>query len=75
MICKGSAYMVEYTIMIQYDKIDKIYVAQIPELSGCMAHGSTPEQALNEIKTALKLWLDIATKDGEKIPEPMSYVS
>lgn len=42
--------MAEYSILIQYDVIDRIYVASIPELPGCMAHGITKEQALKEIR-------------------------
>lgn len=62
--------MTEYSIFMQYDPIDKIYVASIPELKGCMAHGSTKEEALNEVETAKKLWLETARNEGLEIPEP-----
>lgn len=62
--------MAEYSVFIKYDPIDKIYVASVPELPGCMAHGSTKEQALKEIETAKELWIETALEDGQQIPEP-----
>ena len=67
--------MSEYSILIQYDSSDDIYIARIPELSGCMAHGKTQEDAMKEIKIALKLWLETATESGIAIPKPMLYAS
>lgn len=62
--------MAEYSVFIKYDPIDKIYVASVPELPGCMAHGNTKEQALKEIETAKELWIETALEDGQPIPEP-----
>lgn len=62
--------MSEYSVFIKYDPNDKIYVANIPELPGCMAHGSTREQALKEIETAKELWIETAIEDGQPVPEP-----
>jgi len=67
--------MGKYSIIIQYCKIDNIYVASIPELRGCMAHGKTQAEALKEINIAMELWLECAKEVGEPIPEPMLYVS
>jgi len=67
--------MLEYDILIQYDKGDNIYVASIPELEGCMAHGDTPEDAAREIKIAFELWIEAANKHGFDIPEPIMYAS
>ena len=67
--------MLKYSVLIQYDDTDNIYVANVPELEGCMAHGDTPEEAVKEIQTAMKLWLDTANEYGDMIPEPMMYVS
>ena len=62
--------MAEYSVFIKYDPIDKIYVASVPELPGCMAHGNTKEQALKEIETAKELWIETALEEGQPIPEP-----
>jgi predicted RNase H-like HicB family nuclease len=63
--------MLKYSIQIQYDNEDNIYVASVPELDGCMAHGDTPEQAMKEIQIAMKLWLEVAKEHGDVIPEPL----
>lgn len=67
--------MAEYSIFMQYDPIDKIFVASIPELPGCMAHGETREEALKEIDIAKDLWIETALEDGEKIPSPSLFCS
>ena len=67
--------MLKYSVTIQYDSRDNIFVAKIPELSGCMAHGDTYAQAMEEIQIAMELWLECAKEVGKEIPEPMLYVS
>ena len=66
--------MFEYPVTIQYNKSDKIYVARIPDLRGCMAHARTPEDALKELSVAYELWIEVAREVGKEIPEP-SYIS
>ena len=67
--------MPEYSVLIQYDDRDNIYVASIPELQGCMAHGNTQEEAMSEIKVALELWLETAKENNMMVPQPMLYAS
>lgn len=62
--------MLEYSVIIQYDNDDKIYVASIPELQGCMAHGKTQKEALEEIEIVKEMWLETAKENGLDIPEP-----
>ncbi len=62
--------MDHYSIFLQYDTTDRIYVASIPELPGCMAHGDTREQALREISIASRLWVETARDLGKSIPQP-----
>ena len=42
--------MSKYSVFMYYDEQDQIYVASVPELQGCMAHGETQEEALKEIE-------------------------
>ena len=65
--------MLKYSILIQYDDTDNIYVAKIPELQGCMAHGKTYEDAMREIKIALELWIETAKDNEINIPEPVLF--
>ena len=60
----------KYEVIIYWSADDQAFVANIPELSGCMAHGETQEYALANAKEAMQLWLDTATEFGDTIPEP-----
>ncbi|WP_027358974.1 type II toxin-antitoxin system HicB family antitoxin [Desulforegula conservatrix] len=62
--------MQKYEIIIYWSNEDQVFVAEVPELSGCMAHGETEEQALKNIKDAIQLWIDTAREFGDHIPEP-----
>jgi predicted RNase H-like HicB family nuclease len=63
----------QYSILIQYDAVDKIYVASVPELKGCMAHGSTREEAMHEILEAIDLQLEVMHEKGMLAPAPILY--
>jgi len=62
--------MFKYEIIIYYSKDDSAYVAEVPELPGCMAHGISPEEALQNVKDAIQLWIDTAREFGDTIPKP-----
>jgi predicted RNase H-like HicB family nuclease len=62
--------MDKYEIIIFWSAEDDAYVTEIPELSGCMAHGATQEAALANAKAAERLWLDTAREFGDPIPVP-----
>jgi len=62
--------MHRYEIIIYWSNEDEIFVAEVPELPGCMAHGDTEESALKNIKEAMQLWVDTAREFGDPIPEP-----
>lgn len=62
--------MKDYHINIFYSDEDEAYIADIPDLKYCSAHGSTAEEALAEVLTAKALWLEVAEETGVAIPEP-----
>lgn len=62
--------MRDYHINIFYSEADEGYVADIPDLEFCSAFGETPAEALRELETAKKAWLEAAESAGKKIPEP-----
>lgn len=62
--------MYKYEIIIYWSDADTAYIAEVPELPGCMAHGATQEEALANCKDAMELWLDTAREFGRPIPEP-----
>jgi predicted RNase H-like HicB family nuclease len=62
--------MDKYEIIIYWSEEDKVFVAEVPELPGCMAHGDTQEKALATAKEAIQLWVDTAREFGDPVPEP-----
>jgi len=62
--------MDKYEVIIFWSAEDEAFVAEVPELPGCMAHGATREEALANAKDAERLWLDTAKEFGDPIPEP-----
>lgn len=62
--------MDRYEIIMYWSNEDDAFIAEVPELPGCMAHGDTQEDALANIKEAMRLWVDTAREFGDPIPEP-----
>ncbi len=62
--------MKDYHINIFYSADDEAYIADIPDLKHCSAHGETPKEALREVLIAKALWLEVAQEEGLAIPEP-----
>lgn len=58
----------KYEIHLMWDETDHVYVATVPDLPGCMAHGETREAALASVKAAIDLWLRTAAEDGVATP-------
>lgn len=65
----------KYEVHIWWSDEDQVYVAEAPELPGCMAHGKSREAALANLNDAIKLWLRAAHEDGEEIPEPQRHLA
>jgi predicted RNase H-like HicB family nuclease len=63
----------KYPVTIFYSKEDGGYIAVAQNLSGCSAFGKTPEEALHEMTIAMKLWLEVARKDGKAVPIPAIF--
>lgn len=63
--------MKDYHINIFYSDEDEAYIADIPDLKYCSAHGETQEGALREVLVAKEAWLEVAREEGLPIPEPM----
>lgn len=62
--------MYKYEIIIYWSNEDEVFIAEVPELQGCMAHGETPEDALKNAKEAIQLWIDTAKEFKDTIPQP-----
>ena len=62
--------MHKYEIIIYWSNEDQIFVAEVPELPGCMAHGQSQDSALENVNDAVNLWIETAREFGDPVPEP-----
>ncbi len=62
--------MERYEIIIYWSDEDNAYIAEVPELPGCMAHGESYELALKNAREAIQLWIKTAEEFNDFIPEP-----
>lgn len=59
-----------YEIIIYWSEEDQAFIAEVPELSGCMADGQSYEEALRNAEVVIIEWLETARELGRVIPEP-----
>ncbi|HSR53462.1 MAG TPA: type II toxin-antitoxin system HicB family antitoxin [Acidobacteriota bacterium] len=62
--------MYKYEIIIYWSEEDGAFIAEVPELPGCSAHGETTDTALANCEQAMGLWINTAKEFGREIPEP-----
>jgi predicted RNase H-like HicB family nuclease len=62
--------MIKYEVILYWSNEDEAFIAEVPELLGCIAHGNSQEEALASAKEAICLWIDTAKEFGDPIPEP-----
>jgi len=62
--------MSKYEVVIYWSDEDQAFIAEVPELPGCAAHGATPAEALANAQEAIQLWIETAQEFGTPIPEP-----
>lgn len=62
--------MHKYRIKIYWSAEDQVFIAEVPELPGCMTHGDTKAAARANANEAIQSWIDTANKFGDPIPEP-----
>lgn len=60
----------KYEVIIYWSAEDEVFVADVPELAGCMAHGRTPVEAIGNAQDAIGLWIETAQEFGDPVPEP-----
>jgi predicted RNase H-like HicB family nuclease len=60
----------KYEIIIFWSEEDESFIAEVPELSGCMADGRTYQEALSNAEIIIKEWIETARELGRNIPQP-----
>lgn len=61
---------VKYEIVIYWSNEDRAYIAEVPELPGCMADGKTHQEAVANAEVVIQEWIETAREEGRLIPEP-----
>jgi len=61
---------IKYEIRIFWSNEDNSYIAEIPELEGCLADGKTPDEALKMLEEVYVIWMSSAKKYKSSIPKP-----
>jgi len=59
-----------YAVIVFWSAEDQAFIARVPELSGCMAHGETRTRAIEQIEIAIENWINTAREIGREIPDP-----
>jgi predicted RNase H-like HicB family nuclease len=62
--------MIRYEVIIYWSEEDQAFIAEVPELPGCMADGGTYQEALANAEVIIQEWLETAQELGRPIPQP-----
>jgi predicted RNase H-like HicB family nuclease len=62
--------MTKYEIIMYWSARDNAFIAEVPELPGCAADGSTRQEALANVELVIAEWIETARELGRDIPEP-----
>ena len=60
----------KYEIIIYWSEEDNSYIAEVPELPGCIADGNTHQNALRNVETIIAEWIETAKELNRPIPQP-----
>lgn len=60
----------KYEVIIYWSEEDRAFIAEVPELPGCAADGSTHREALANVELIIAEWIETAKDLGRPIPQP-----
>jgi len=63
----------KYEIIIYWSNKDNSFIAEVPELPGCMSDGETYQQALTNVEQIIDEWIEIANSEKRIIPVPKGH--
>ena len=67
--------MYKYEIIVYWSEEDDAFIAEVPELPGCMADGATYEEAIKNAQVVISEWIETAKKLKREIPKPKSKLA
>jgi predicted RNase H-like HicB family nuclease len=59
-----------YEVSIYWSEDDSAFIAEVPELPGCMSDGATHAEALANVERIIQEWIETAEQLGRPVPEP-----
>ena len=59
-----------YEIIIYFNKEDDTFIAEVPELAGCMADGDSYKEALENVQVVIAEWIETAKLNNQQIVKP-----
>jgi len=59
---------IKYEVVIYWSDWDNVYLAEVPDLPGCIVHGRSYREAAENVVKAMQLWLRVAREFHRKIP-------
>ena len=63
--------MPKYEVIIYWSEEDQAFIAEVPELAGCMADGATYREAVANVEVVIQEWVETAQELGRPIPQPI----
>ena len=61
---------IQYEIILYWSKEDQAFIAEVPELPGCAADGSSYQEAIVNAELVIREWIETAQELGRPVPEP-----
>lgn len=61
-----------YSISVFFSPEDGAWIADVPDLAYCSALGDTPHEAVQQVETAIEVWIEAAREAGREVPPPSS---
>ncbi len=60
----------KYEIIIYWSDTDDCFLAEVPELHGCMSDGKTQGEAVKNVQIVINEWIETAKEMNREIPQP-----
>lgn len=64
----------QYEIILYWSEEDQAYIAEVPDLPGCVADGLTYQEALQNVEVVMQEWIETAEELGRSIPQPKRHL-
>jgi predicted RNase H-like HicB family nuclease len=66
--------MTQYEVNIHWSDEDEAFIAEVPELPGCMADGATYQEAIANVEVVMREWIETAQELGRPVPKPKRHL-